>query len=99
MSRKETLKLASHLIHKGIVKAQICPETDTLLFQGRGEMKMGEWKVGMLPQNDRSEVEFQQKKHLDQIKVMVDANDRFMDLFVNQSYHQFQPTSYDRGRR
>jgi hypothetical protein len=86
MSKKETLKLMSQLIHKGYIKAQICTDTDTLLFHRRGGTK-----IGMLPQNDRNEVEFLQKKHLDDIKTMIDANDRFMDLFVNQSYHQFQP--------
>lgn len=99
MSKKETLKLVSQLVHKRIVKAQICSETDTVLFEGRGETEQGVRKIGMLPQNDRSEIDFLQKKHLEQIKVMVDSNERFMDLFVNQSYHQFQPASHDRGRR
>ena len=37
MSKKETLKLVSPLIVKGTVKAKICAETDTILFERRGE--------------------------------------------------------------
>jgi len=99
MNRRDTLQLVSKLIIKGTIRAQICPDTDTILFEGRGDKKMGEWQVGMLPSSDRKEVEFLQQRHLDQIKKMVEANDRFMDLLVNQSYHQFQPNNYDRSRR
>lgn len=99
MNKRETIQLVSKLIIKGTIRAQICPDTDTILFEGRGDKKMGEWQVGMLPSSDRKEVEFLQQRHMDQIKKMVDANDRFMDLLVNQSYHQFQPKDFDRGRR
>lgn len=87
MSKKETLQLVSKLIIKKIVAAKICPDTDTILFEGRGEG----FEVGMLPQSDRKEVEFLQQRHLDQVKKMVDANDRFMELLVNQGYHQYIP--------
>lgn len=78
MNKKETLKLVSQLIHKGYIKAQICSETNTVQFHAQSDMK-----IGRLPHNDRSEIEFLQKKHLESIKTMIDANDRFMDLFVN----------------
>lgn len=60
MGKKETVQLVSKLIIKGTIKAQICAETDTLIFEGRGEKRMGQWQVGMLPTNDRKEVEFLQ---------------------------------------
>jgi hypothetical protein len=99
MNKRDTIQLVSKLIIKGTIRAQICPDTDTILFEGRGDKKMGEWQVGMLPSSDRKEVEFLQQRHINQIQKMVDANDRFMDLLVNQSYHQFQPKDYDRVRR
>lgn len=60
MTKVETLKLVSYLIHKKIVNAQICADTDSLLFKVHQEAKEGETIIGTLPQNDRKEIEFLQ---------------------------------------
>lgn len=92
MDKRQTLQLVSKLIIKKVIAAKICMDSETIFFEGRGEG----FQVGMLPQSDRQEMEFLQQQHLDQINKMVVANDRFMDLLVNQSYQSFIPQHHNR---
>ena len=54
-------------------------------------------QVGTLPNSDRKEVQFLQNQQLDMIHQMINANERCMDLLVNQNTLITQPRKGDGG--
>lgn len=82
LERKQVLRLTSALIVKGKVNAKICLETNNIVL-----VNDSKGKVGTLPINDRKEIEHLQENFLGKISQLVEANDRCMDLLINQNYY------------
>ena len=72
------------MIARGILQAKIDTQSNTIIFE-RLLTEGPSVTVGTLPSNDRKEVEHLQLQHLEKIKLMVDTNERCMDLLINQN--------------
>jgi len=74
ISSVDTLKQVSKLIMSGSVSAQIDHSTQSVILEN---------KSSVINVTERKEMQHLQNQHLDKIKLMVESNERCMELLIN----------------
>ena len=92
LTRPQLLKIISSLIAKRKIHAKICLQTNVVIFERKLKadtevVGVTGQNVGSLPSNDRKVIENLQETYMGKIVQLVEANERCMDLLVNQNYY------------